>query len=242
VLIIAALLLIGSFFLPNAVAGITDARRLNNLVMIDSQSISFDSVPELGIPDRIALVANSNTEILALKTGNVMDTEAAGERAARELTRFLRGGPFEFDNRSLSVEDSTALFIIDSANPTLNIVVWELVLVDQFDNTVTVTLDDETGLIIKMIFRRGRVSLNQGWTNSSPSMLPNLSEAESHDVAMQLSEMMAEYYGLPITLGAYEYSGSLSYYRADIQSNDQAIPMYGVVRAMSFTMNERVPV
>ena len=240
VLIAAALLLIGSFFLPNAVAGITDLNRLDNMVMIDSQSISFDSVAALRLPERIELVANSDAESMMLNSGNRMDEETAGNRAIRELNRFFRGGLFEFEFHACSIEECTASFIIDTATPTINMIIWELTLVDTYENTAIVTIDDELGVIIRMIYKQGRRNQNTSGTNNSLSA--NLTDEELHNNALNLSELMAKYYTMPVILGDYYYSSSLSYsyYRADITDEGHVIPMYGVVRSTGFTMNERV--
>jgi len=239
------LLLIGSFFLPNAVAGITDSRRLDSLVLIDSQSISFDSVPELGLSERIALVANLGTEILALRSGNNMGLDAAENRAARELARFFRNSLFELNFYELTIEEGAAAFIIDPADPALNMIVWELTMIDLSGNAVTVTIDDETGIILKLIYRQGRRVLHpdggrpDGGSFSWTTEMPVLSNEELRYAAQSLVEMMTEYYGQSVVLGDYEFAGSVSYYRADLLSDGPAIPMYGVVRAMNFSMNER---
>jgi len=234
----AALVLIASFLLPNAVAGITDSRRLDNLVLIDSQSVSFDSVPELSLPDRIALVANKNTELLAVTTSNTMNFGAAERRAVRELTRFFRDGPFELDCHELTVEEGAATLIIDTAVPTNNMIIWELTLVDPSDNSVTVTIDDEIGVILKIIYRRGRRSPDSADTGNMTPPAPT--DEELYSAALSLTKMMVDYYGLPIELADYEFSGSVSFYKAYLSGGGEVIPMFGVVRANSFTMNERV--
>jgi len=236
----AALVLTGSFLLPNAVAGITDSRRLDNLVLIDSQSVSFDSVQELSVPERLALVANKNTEYMAVTTSNYMNFGAAERRAVRELARFFRGGPFELDYSELTVEEGAATLVIDAAVPTNNIIIWELILVDPSDNTVTVTIDDEIGVILKIIYRRGRRNPDSG--EASNTMPPASSDEELHAAALSLAEMMMDYYGYPVELADYEYGGSLSWYKAYLSGGVGigVIPMFGVVRANGFTMNERV--
>jgi len=234
----ASILLVGSFFLPNAVAGITDSNRLNNMIMIDSQRISFDSVPELGIPERLALIANWDTEIMPLNFGNVMDEETAGSRAVRELSRFLRGGPFSFELRTCKVEECSAAFVIDMMNPNVNMIIWELSIADALENTAIVTIDDETGMILKIIYKQA--ARNQNPTAANNSSQPGLSDEELYSNALRLSEMINEYYGLQIILGDYYYNGSISYYRADLSDGGRVIPMFGVVRSTSFTMNEKV--
>ena len=238
VLIAAGLLLVGSFFLPNAVAGVTDARRLGSITTIDSQSFIFDAVPALSMPDRLALIANQNTEMLPWRSGNAMDEVDAIRRVAQEFARFLRGGPIEFDFQEFSVEESSAVFVIDAESPTVNMIVWELTLIDSRENMAVVTLDDETGLIIKIIYRQGRRGQSEGWGAAAPSL--GRTDDELHAVATRLTEMMTEYYGRDITLADYHFSGSTSYYRADVITGGRAIPMFGVVRSTSFTMNERV--
>ena len=235
----AALVLAGSFLLPNMVARITDSRRLDKLVTIDSQSISFDTMPELALQARIAFVASPNTENLALKTGQVMDYETACDKALGELERFFSGGPFKLVFDKLVVEDCEAAFVIDTENPSVNIIIWELAVSDPLGNAVNLTIDDETGVILKLIYRLGNNSYiaSSGLNNAIGA---GQSDEDLNTMAIRLTEMMASYFGLPIILADYKYSGSLAYYRADVLSNDDEVPMYGVVRAAGFTMNEKL--
>jgi hypothetical protein len=231
----ATMMLIGFFFLPNAVANITDSGSLDNLLMIDSQSISFDSAPELSLPERITLAANPKTDILPVNTGNLMDADAAKERTNRELTRFFRGSLFQFDLNDYVEEESAAMLVINADVPTLNLIIWEFVLVDHSENKVTVTLDDETGLILRLIYRLGNKDDTLIDTEASGS-----SDDKFYSVTYDLVEMIKEYYGLPITLADYKFRGRIAFYRADIFSGGLAIPMYGALRETSFTVNERV--
>jgi len=229
-----ALILVGSFFLPNAVAGVTDLRRFDNLIMIDSQSIRFDIAPELSLPERIALAASPYTERLPVITGNSMDGETAGDRAGWELIRFFSGSPYRLENSGMTVAEGSAVIIIDAAVPAQNMIVWDFNVYDRAGNTATVTIDDETGMIVGLIFKLGDSGSFWGAeTFRSP-------DNQFLDGALNLAEMMTEYYGIPVKLADYQFSGSLSYYRADIDNGNLVIPMYGVVRASSFTINERL--
>jgi len=231
----AAFIIIVSFFMPNAVAGVTDMRRLDNLVMIDSQRASFDASPELALNERISLAASSNTEMLPLSTGNYMDNETAGEIAVQEITRFFRGGSFELDYEELSFDDGSAALVIDSIVPTRNMIIWEFLMHDPAGNSVSVTIDDETGLIVRIVYRLGNRNdpMFEQWTTGTPDDVFFIA-------ARILTEMMTEYYGQAVILADYQFSGNLSYYRADMSGGGITISMYGVVRASSFTMNERV--
>jgi len=227
--------LIGSVFLPNVVAAVMDSRQLDNLIMIDSQSISFAEAPELSLPERIALVASPETDILPLKTGNFMDFDTAKNRANDELIRFFRDSPFQFDFSSYRVEEDKTELVIDTTVHSLNMIVWEFVLIDDFENTVIVSIDDETGTILKLIYRLGSLNRFFTWTGAR-----GLSDDDFYSTAESLAEMMREYYELPIILADYHLSGSIAYYKANLFGQNRLIPMFGVVRATSFTINERI--
>jgi len=230
-----ALTLIGSFFLPNAVAGVTDGRRLDNLTMIDSQSISFEAAPELNVFGRIALVANSNTEVLPLKTGTEMDFDEASEKARQELARFSKNDAWKLDYGKYSLEDGEVALVIDTFFPTRSLIAWEMTLADPSGNSVAVVIDDETGSILRLV---------QRWASATDSPVAKGAgkpmDEELYEAAKGLTEMMTEYYGFYVALADYQFSDSLSYYKAEIYDGGLIIPMYGVVRATGFTMNERV--
>ena len=234
----AALALTAGFFLPNAVAAITDSRTLGNLVTIDSQSMSFETSQELDLPGRIAFVASPNTENLPLKTGQVMDNDAARERAKSEVERFFADGLFKFAFEKQYVEECSAAFVIDTANPSVNIIVWELAISDPAGNSVYVIIDDETGVILKLIYRLGSggaMAEGSGAASGSGRL-----DEEFRAIATALAEMMTSYYSLPVTQADYEFSGSMAYYRNDMFGGGDVVPMYGVVRATDFTMNEKL--
>ena len=230
----AVLLLAGSFFLPNIVAGVTDAATLDKLILTDTQGYSFDSVPSLDIVDRIELVANRNIEKIPLKTGRALDMSAASTKALFEIERCFRGGPLDFNFRRCQIAEGGAVFVINTAEPSVNIIVWEFTIDDPAENTMTISLDDETGLIIKVIYRRSALADMEETqvTSGQPG------RDELYAVASKLTEMMADYYGMPIALADYKLSDDIAYYKAEL-TGDRVIPMYGIVRAHVFTMNEQ---
>ena len=238
-LVAAAFIVAGSFFLPNAVAAITDSRMLDNYVMVDSQSISFEAAPDLDLLDRLSLVASPNTETLPLKTGQVMEAFQACDIAVLELMSLLRGGPIEFDFNGYSVDECSAAFIIDADDPSVNMIIWELELTDRDGNALTVTLDDESGTILKLIHRWGVALVGVPDVSNKTNGFGNTDE-EFYKTADLMSKAMSEYYGLPVTLADYQYSGSLAYYRADMFRGRQVISMFGVVRPSGLTMNEKL--
>ena len=234
---VVAILLAGSFFLPDIVAGITDSGTLDRLAMIESQSISFDTAPVLGLSDRIELVASPRVEIIPMSSGNLMDKDAAGDSAIRELARLFRGGPFDFDFFTCNIEDAAAVFIIDTGNPNVNMYVWEVALNDAYGNRADITIDDETGMILMLIYRYGQGSANAPDDKSETP--PRMSDGELRETAQELAGLMTAYYDLPVILADYDYSSNFSYYRADLADGGRLIPMYGVVKVTGFTMHER---
>ena len=235
---VVVLALIGSFFIPNAVIGVMDARRLDNLIIIDAQGIIPGAENELSLLKRITLAASSNTEVLPITAGQVMEMETARSRAVRELTRFFDDGPFEFVIDNCVVDDSAASLIIDTEDPTVNMIIWEFKILDLYANEVTITIDDETGVILKLIYRRENGSL---YSEELPDEdMAGLYNDELYDVAMRLSEMMDAYYGLPVMLSDYHFSGTMAYYMVEMNSGGQTIQMYGVVRSNNFSVNERL--
>lgn len=237
-IVLTALLLIGSFFLPDAVAAITDSGRLNSIDMIDSQSVSFDRTPDMSLVERIVLIANYKTEILPINSGYLMDEDIAGSAAVREFARLLGNASFAFDFKSCEVKDSSASFVINTENPNINMIIWELTLADARDNVATVTLDDEMGKIIKVIYTQG--SKNETLINPGSKDGNGAVPSDSfNSVALTLTELMTAYYGKSVILGDFYFRSNMAYYRADLLSGLDAIPMFGVVRPLGFTMNER---
>jgi hypothetical protein len=176
--------------------------------------------------------------MLALTTGQVMGTDTARTRAIRELDRFFKGGFCDFVVDNCTVESYSVMFVIDAEDPTSNIIVWEYKMVDRLSNEVIVSIDDETGMIIRLIYQLGKGTLHQaGSGGGSPT---GMSEDDIRAAAAHISEMMTSYYGTPVRLGDFMLSGNIAYYRGDMYNAGAVIPMYGVVRANSFTINERV--
>jgi len=234
-LIIAALVVIASFFMPNAVAHITDMRRLDNLTRVDSEFIRLEAAPYLTISERLALAGNSNTNTMPLTTGLTMDSVEASAVARREITRFFSGGGFTLNYMTSTISDGIASFIIDRDQPSLYMIIWEFEMVDDLGNSVIAIIDDATGIIMRLIYRQGNGGRN----------LIDVPENTSTDemlfiAARALAYMMNRYYELYVILADYNFATTLAFYRADVTEGSNVIPLYGVVRASSFTMNERV--
>ena len=234
----AALGLIGGFFLPNAVAGIMDTRRLDAVVSVDALSISLDVEPVLSLPRRIALAASPHTETLGLSAGQGMEAETAKAVAVRELARLCSGTVFESAENGYVVENASVVLVIDSNNPSISLIIWEFRIIDQYMSEAIVTLDDETGMILKLIYRyRGGTGAQQ---ESAGESFPSLYGGDMSEAAQELVEMLSEYYGIAVSLGDYQLIGNIAYYRADMHSGSLLIPMYGIIRTTGFTFNERI--
>ena len=231
----AAAVLVVCFFMPNIVAAVTDAATIDSLVTTESRTINVETKLDLGIPERIALVANRNVETLPINTGRAMDAAQAESKAKAELTAFFTlsaagqgaAGPFGFAPESSEAEEGGAVFIVNTDDPSVNMVIWEFTLKDSTGNKMKITLDDETGVILKLIYASETAAGPGASTDSA-----------MYDSALRLATLMAAYYDMPIKLADYMYIGELAYYRADLTAGGIEIPMYGVVRPSGFTMNE----
>ena len=227
-----------SFFMPNVTAYIMDFGTLDNIAVFETQSISFDLELKLSLPERVALAASPSAEMLSLATGQALNTETAKTRAIRELEKFFSEGDFEFDTSDCMAEDAAPMFIIESENPAINMIVWEFRIFDKNFNEVIATIDDETGTMLKLIYQRSRYTGNSDNTAVAETNA-RLSVDEMYDASQKLTDMMTEYYGVPVRLGDYQFGTNMVYYRGDMYGRGLVIPMYGVVRNNSFSINEK---
>ena len=236
--IAAVLALLVGFFMPSAIASMTDSRRIGSLSVIDTQSISFEVNPETGLnmAQRISLAASMNTELFSIESGQHMDQDAAGSKAVSELAGFFIGGGIEVNADECVVESSSASLVIDARDPSLNMIIWEIRILNEVLGEMTVTIDDETGIILRIINRQTNMALLGNYIDDAPQ---ELLEAIMNTAAQTLASMLTEYYGVPVVLEAYEYGSVMAYYTVVLYDHGMEVPMYGVIRSIGFTMNER---
>ena len=230
--------LVGSFFLPNAVASIIDARSFENLILIDAPSISFEADMILRLPERVALASSPGLEILALSKGQALSTETAQAKAIQELARFFGDSPFGFSAENCIVDSGSAALLVDPQDPSGSMIIWEFKIHDPGRNEATVIIDDDTGTILKLIYQQG--SIGAGQSELFRESGSSLTESDARNAALLLSEIMTAYYDLPVRLGDFQLSDNIAYYRADMYGGSLVVPMYGVVRQTGFTINERL--
>ena len=231
VIAIVLFVIIGCFFLPSTVAGIMDRQSLGKLIITDSSSISYEATPDLPLTSQLRLMANTNAESAQLKTGKNMDSEAAFRKVMTELRWFDKGGELGFDYASCSATEIQAGFVIHTEDPSINMIIWLFQLVDAEGNTLAVVIDDETGLIMHMFYRRGV-------TKAEPRLAEGYGDAELEKFAYRLAELMNDYYGYDVSIKEYAFIGSLGYYNAELRSGETVIPLYGIVQESGFSINE----
>ena len=130
------------------------------------------------------------------------------------------------------------MFVINPQDPSINMIVWLFVVTDSNGNSVTVTIDEEYGAILRMVYRHSSRVRQVEMSNAGNAH--GASDEELYASARHLTGMLTAYYQTPVVLADYMLSGSFAYYRVDYHDGDAIIPMYGVIRAASFSMNERV--
>ena len=231
VIAIVLFVLIGCFFLPSTVAGIMDKQTLGKLIMTDSSSISYEAAPDLALTARLKLISSSSSESAALKNGKNMDRAAALRKVITELKRFDLAGEMGFIFDNCAAEEVQVGFVINTEDPSVNMIIWAFQLRDIDGRQIMVIIDDETGVILQMIYRHG---------DAPPKLHPDgiIDVADMEKTANLLADMMTDYYGCPVNIKEYEQTGNLGYYNAEILSDGVLIPLYGIVRESGFTINE----
>lgn len=148
---LTALILAGSFFLPMYITGLKDKTTLGHVDVRNTQSVSFETKPELGIIDRLRMKNSSGS--LMLYNGKNMDAQEACQDVLTELGKFNSNALFDIDLQSCAMTYSSVEFLIDSSDPAKNVIVWNISLEDQSGNMVTASVDDETGILLSVNYR-----------------------------------------------------------------------------------------
>ena len=218
------------FFLPDTVADIQDRQTIGNLNVKDSSSISIETNPEMTLPERLNLISISNSTSVLVKNGKKLNITTSLDRAIAELNRFSGDdAPWAAD---FTVDLHESLLIIDSDDPSTNMLAWRFVLTDSSGQTITLVIDDATGTIIQLIYK----------LNQRVVIVPEKNAglyAEFYETAATLCRLMTGYYGVTVTLAEFELLGSLGFYKAELWESGTATPMFGIVQSDGFSINDR---
>lgn len=188
VLITAIILLIG-FFLPHYVLGFRDRQTVGRLDVIEG-SISYEAQSDLGIIDRLKMITSAAS--IPLDNGKKLDADTAYQRALTEIDKFNSKAIIDFNFSACKLIRDSVSFYIDAADPTKNMIVWNLTIQDE-GHTISVTVDDETGILLNLNYSRDIPVVK---TRSDMISLP--SGTPLADPAV-MADSIADYYDLIAT-------------------------------------------
>ena len=213
-------------------AGIQDTQTIGKLDVKDSSSMSIETNPEMTLPERLNLISISNSLSVPVKNGKKLNNDTALDRAVSELKSFSGEDGFGFAFTDITVDRMEALLIIDSDDPSVNMLAWRFILTDSSLKTITLVIDDATGTIIQLICK---LNLSSLVASGKDSGVP----AKFRQTAQQLCQLMTDYYGITVTLSEYELLGSLGFYKAELWEGGAATPMFGIIQNDGFSINDR---
>ena len=224
--------MVACLFLPDTVAGIQDTQTIGKLDVKDSSSMSVETNPEMTLTERLNLISISNSMSVPVKNGKMFNNDTAIDRAVSELKRFSGDEGFGFDFTDVTIDLLETLLIIDSDDPSINMLAWRLILSDNSRGTITLVIDDATGTIIQLIFKLNISTLVGSDKDTSLS-------SEFYQSVTNLCHLMTDYYDTAVRLAEYELLGSRGYYKAEIWDGGAATPMFGIVQSNSFSINDK---
>ncbi len=209
VVLITVLILTGGFFLPNYISGFKDRQTIGKLDVTDGGGISFETKSELGIIDRLKMMTSAPS--ISLDNGKNMNAETAYQTALSELGTFNSLDVIDLDTAACRLSKYGVSFFIDSADPSKNLIVWDLLIQDKMHD-IAVSVDDETGKLLSLQYRTSLLEYQTDIPVTTRSDKPM-----SFDTEM-IGQTIADYYGL--TLVGWEPAKSDQYKRLLLDLND----------------------
>lgn len=182
----AVLLMVGGFLLPSIVSGIRDRQTLNKIDTIASETVNFDVQARLSLIEKITMNRYSYDGIY-LETGRYLDIDSAIRRGLSELSYFLAPFQMDFNTASCTTESCEPVFILNSSDPSKNMIVWQLGITDSAGAFVSLTLDDESGKLLSLAYIENADAVYKNDSGVLPS--PDI---------QAIAELLTEYWSLDI--------------------------------------------
>jgi hypothetical protein len=185
--IVTALILVGGFFLPSYISGMKDRQTMDRLSVIDSQAVSVEAKSTLSIAERLQLRVSAAS--VYLDNGKNMDSQTAYSQAVTELDKFSSLMGLDYKSDTFQLDNSHVEFLVDSADPSKNLVVWNIAVSNDDGCGFIASVDDETGKLLSIYYFTDKVSKY----DLAPSA--SLTEVPSIDA---LATGIASYYGMKV--------------------------------------------
>lgn len=201
--VLTVIILTSGFFLPTLVSQFKDRQTFGELTITDGSGVSYETKSELKIIDRLKMMTEARR--VDLDNGKNMDADTAYQSALEELGKFTGSGIIALDLESCRLSELRVAFFIDSSDPSKSMIVWDL-YIQNGTYSITVAIDDETGLLLAMLFdvdksvyKKGEAAIALPFVieydaASEPSAEDSAAAEQSY--AEQIGKALADYYGL----------------------------------------------
>ncbi len=201
--LLTVLILTGGFFLPTLVLKYKDRQTIGELKITDGSSVSYETKSELKTIDRLNIITNGG--MLEVDNGKNMNADKAFQSALTELAIFEDKGVLEVDRATSRLMRYDVMFLIDSADPSKNMIVWYIFIQDEIRD-IHVAVDDETGILLTLDYNLNKQALKDGImltprpeiTEKSADDAASASDAGGSTVMELIGRTLADYYGLTL--------------------------------------------
>jgi hypothetical protein len=201
--VLTALILTGGFFLPTVVLQYKDRQTVGRLTVTDGSGVSYETKSELKVIDRLNMFTYAKP--IGVDNGNNMNADKAFQSAMTELDTFADKGIIELNRADCRLSSYDVYFLIDSTDPTRNMIVWYLLIKNE-THDIYVTVDDETGVLLAMDYNLNEVGYKMAMTASPKPAITEAygielevgEKADDATVTELIGQTLADYYGLSL--------------------------------------------
>jgi hypothetical protein len=222
--LLTALILAGGFFLPTFALQYKDRQTIGELKITDGSGVSYETKSELKTIDRLKLFTNAG--MVGLDNGKNMDADKAFQSALTELGKLADMGVVELDRESCRLGKYGVVFLIDSADPSKNMIAWNLFIEDE-SRFIGVVIDDETGMLLALDYNMNDLAYKKGTTIITPSVFALESTAgpssEGATVMELIGQALADYYGLTFVSSEPQKTDYYARYTFELSDGQESV-------------------
>lgn len=226
-IVLTALTLAGCFFLPSFMSRLKDKQTVGMLSITDSRGVSFETKFQLQMIDRLKMTAN--VDHIRLDNGKNMDVDAAFQAALSELGKFNSEDIMALDLAACRLSKHSVNFLIDSADPSKNLIIWSLYIQDD-THTVIAAIDDETGKILSLQYD---VSLIAYKKEMLPSAAPGMAKPFDTEI---IGQTLADYYELTLVRAELLKSDRYLNVMCELSDGQNTVALYVIITGTGFSV------
>ena len=175
--------------LPLLVSAVQDGQALNRKTVTAVEPIRYENSSGLSILKKMSLLRNST--LTHIESGMKMSVDEAKAQAISNLKKLDADGLLLFDWGTAVLDYFEPTFCINSADPSNSVIVWGFSFIDGYGNTLELTLDDESGMLLSLSLTFGDKALSDGDNTDYFAQLPKCGDA--------LVAELANYYGITVS-------------------------------------------